>query len=130
MIKNICDNDYNKLLELYQKYQSELYAKNNYFASSLLLNEELNKPNKLALGVYNTKDILVGFLLSYDNVLSSIYIEKQYRIYLAELINYFEDRLKEADYIGWETTSLTGASAKALEHLKAQVISIKYYKEI
>jgi len=84
----------------------------------------------LALGVYNSKDILVGFLLSYDNVLSSIYIEKQYRIYLAELINYFEDRLKEADYIGWETTSLTGASAKALEHLKAQVISIKYYKEI
>jgi len=130
MIKIMQDKDYNKLLELYQEYQSELYAKNNKFASSLMLNDELGKQDKISFGVYNSKEELVGFLIGYSNVLNSIYIQKDYRYYLNELIKKYEDTLKKLKYKGWEATSLTRKSAKALEHLKAIVTEIKYYKEI
>ncbi len=130
MIKIMQDKDYNKLLVLYQDYQSELYAKNNKFASSLMLNEELSREDKISLGVYNTNGDLVGFLLGYKNVLNSIYIQEQYRYYLTSLIKKYEDTLRELKYTGWVATSLTRKSAKALEHLKAVVTEIKYYKEI
>jgi len=133
MIKQIEDIEYIKLLEFYVLYQNELPTRYSTFISSKLLNEELMKPNSLALGLYKNKN-LVGFILGYGEHelfnFNSMYVDKKYRYYVKQFLNDTEKYIKTLGYKGWLALSVTEQSNKMFLHYKAKPVEIKYYKEL
>ena len=129
MIKFIQDEDYNRLLELYMKYQLTYRSDISWYEASLGLNETLSENNHITIGLYR-EDKLVGFLLGYGNHLDNVYIEPKYRYHTKKLVDFYEDTLREFGYKGWTANSLTNKSSKYLNHSGAKILEIKYYKEL
>lgn len=134
MIRQIDDENFFDLAELYHKYNQCLATKYNKSSSTQLLSNELRVEGSLALGLFKDNK-LVGFTLGkpYNNELytfTAMYILPRYRYYMKHLFEASEQRAKEYSYTGFISESSTKEGINMHYKMGCSPIEIKFYKEL
>lgn len=123
-IKSIVDSDYYSLLELHYKLQQLFPMKLNRLVSSIALINELNKHDLLVIGLYKDKK-LVGFINGYKETsevfyFSNIFVEKENRLKVIDLMTYAEAIVIDRGYKRWKSQSFFKDGKNILEKFGGQ----------
>lgn len=122
------------LVNLVPSMYKEMSPDINEFQSVNTLVHLVNSTeNFLALGMFNGEE-LVGFTMgnslgSGKFYFSGIYIDKKFRRYSKELIDFSFDFIRKAGYTGWQLDATNPNIGSIMEKYGAKTMYVKYFKE-
>ena len=118
-VKRVMEDDFYTLLKLHYELQQLLPMKANRLESARHIIGELAKGKALALGLYKDT-ILVGFINGYQETeevyfFANIYVKKDSRRGVKQLMTFAETIIKEHGYKQWKGTSILPEGMNILE---------------